>query len=301
MTALLVPQMTTQEARECVNRIQSHMNGARIELLRLYEAEGWRALGYDSWRACVVAEFEQSQRTLYYQLEAAQIERRVRTDLQILQTEPIPDSHLRALADLPEVDQAMAYRTAVQEAPEGRLTAAHVASVVEQIKQPERMAVHYSSASPEWYTPAHIIAAVEDFFDEIDLDPCAEATDPKTVPARVHFTTADDGLAREWFGRVYMNPPYGDAIPPWIAKLDAAYRSREIEAGIALVPARPDTAWFRILRDYPRCFINGRLKFGGHEDSAPFPSVLVYVGDEVQRFAQSVAHLGDVYIRVEAK
>ena len=31
------------------------------------------------------------------------------------------------------------------------------------------------------------------------------------MPAGKHFTAAEDGLSREWHGRVYMNPPYGAA------------------------------------------------------------------------------------------
>lgn len=166
---------------------------------------------------------------------------------------------------------------------------------------PGNLDVHFSSATPEHYTPEHIIATVVSFFDSIDLDPCAEEGDTKTVPARVHFTASDDGLSRPWFGRVYMNPPYGRAIGPWVEKLADAYESREIEAGIALVPARTDTAWFRRLRDFPRCEIRGRLTFVGNDESAPFPSVLVYLGDELDRFARAVADLGDVFVRYETE
>ena len=45
---------------------------------------------------------------------------------------------------------------------------------------------------------------------------------------------------------------------------------------VCLVPARTDTAWWH---DYAAKgavrFIRGRLKFGGHKNSAPFPSALV--------------------------
>lgn len=209
---------------------------------------------------------------------------------------PGNEAQVRPLVALDPEQQREAWSLAVETAPAGRVTAAHVAAVVEQIRQPDRMAVHYSSASPEWYTPAHIVAAVASFFDAIDLDPCAEDGDPKTVPAARHFTAADDGLAREWFGRVYMNPPYGDAIGAWVAKAVASYDSRAIEAAILLVPARVDTAWFRQLDRFALCFINGRLKFGGHEDSAPFPSALVYLGDEIDRYTAAVAHLGRVFL-----
>src|SRR5205823_5147590 len=51
------PPMSREEARRCVERITRHLDEARALLLELYERRGWRALGYDSWRAC---EFSQS-------------------------------------------------------------------------------------------------------------------------------------------------------------------------------------------------------------------------------------------------
>ena len=72
-----------------------------------------------------------------------------------------------------------------------------------------------------------------------------------------------------------MNPPYGRVIGKWTQK---AYESSLSGATVVcLIPARTDTKYFH---DY--CFpygevrfIKGRLKFGGCEDSAPFPSAVV--------------------------
>jgi phage N-6-adenine-methyltransferase len=164
----------------------------------------------------------------------------------------------------------------------------------------ERHAVHFSSASPEWYTPPEIIAAVLDFFDQIDLDPCSNSKDAPNVPAAHHLTTDDDGLHAAWWGRVYVNPPYGREIGPWVQRACNSYLIREIEAAILLVPARTDTEWFRHLRDFPRCFIGGRVRFispDGEVAGAPFPSALVYLGDEIDRFTRAVSHLGDVFTR----
>src|SRR5205807_1142448 len=61
--------MTRDEARQCVERINHHLDEARALLLDLYEREGWRALGYASWRECVAGEFPKwRQSYLYYQL-----------------------------------------------------------------------------------------------------------------------------------------------------------------------------------------------------------------------------------------
>lgn len=182
-------------------------------------------------------------------------------------------------------------------------------SVAPPAPAPPPMAVHFSSATPEWYTPAHIVERVEYLFGRIDLDPCSNAKgDAANVPARVHFTRDDNGLAQSWridphtddYGdeslavRVYMNPPYGDEIGAWVDRLVRAYESGEITEGVALLPARVDTAWWRKLRAYAVCFVAGRLKFSGAENSAPFPSAIVYLGSDVDGFNDAFSEIGEV-------
>lgn len=158
-----------------------------------------------------------------------------------------------------------------------------------------KMDVHYSSETPEWYTPPDIIDRVVDVLGAIDLDPCSNSHDTPNVPAAHHFTQADDGLAQWWQGRVYMNPPYGRALADWINKLHREYRTGHVTEAIALVPSRTDTQWFRQLRDYPRCFVWGRLRFSGMETGAPFPSMAVYLGTNRKRFVTIFGAIGDVY------
>ena len=167
------------------------------------------------------------------------------------------------------------------------------------------MAVHYSSESAEWYTPAAIVERVILALTGIDLDPCSNSQEAPNVPAAMHYTKADDGLAKDWAGKVYMNPPYGREIAQWVDKLVAEHKAGRVTQAIALLPARTDTAWFAALRDFPRCFLQGRLKFltpqGVETDPAPFPSMLVYLGSEIDRFAEVFADLGDVYVRYAPK
>lgn len=153
--------------------------------------------------------------------------------------------------------------------------------------------VHFSSDSPEWYTPPHVIQGVLQVLGEIDLDPCADAD--KSVPAKNHYTQQDDGLSWQWEGSVYMNPPYGKVIFDWVKKLKSEYEAGDVTAAIALVPARTDTEWFAALEDYPRCFIRGRLKFSGHENSAPFPSAVFYLGPDKASFFAAFADLGGIF------
>lgn len=158
--------------------------------------------------------------------------------------------------------------------------------------------IHFSSASPDWYTPPDIVERVNGVMGGIDLDPCADVG--RGIPAANHYTFEDDGLLREWRGRVYLNPPYGKEIGRWIRKLKEEYEGGDVEEAIALVPARTDTDWFGCLREYPRCFVKGRLKFSAHKNSAPFPSCLFYFGDNGQRFVEAFKDLGDIFERVDS-
>lgn len=153
-----------------------------------------------------------------------------------------------------------------------------------------------SSDTPEWYTPRHVVDAVARTLRTIDLDPCAEAE--RRVPAVRHLTEADDGLGREWAGRVYMNPPYGRSIGDWTTKLRTEFDSGRVSEAVALLPARTETDWWAALRAEFVCFIHGRLAFSDGAASAPFPSAALYLGSEGDRFTETFADLGPVYRRV---
>jgi len=153
----------------------------------------------------------------------------------------------------------------------------------------------FSSATAEWNTPASIIQPILHVLGSIDVDPCSNSKNNPNIPAKLHYTKEDNGLAQVWEGRVYMNPPYGRDIAPWVERLHNAYQTHSVTEAIALLPARTDTQWFRVLRQYPRCFVIGRLKFGDAENSAPFPSMLVYLGENKGAFVREFSILGDIY------
>lgn len=134
-------------------------------------------------------------------------------------------------------------------------------------------AIHFSSATPEWATP-------QDFFDkwnvryQFTLDVCADFTNAK---CKRFFSKEDDGLSKSWaYERVWMNPPYGRTIGHWMRK---AFEESKSSLVVCLVPARTDTNWWH---EYAMkgeiIFIRGRLKFGGHQNSAPFPNAVVILG-----------------------
>lgn len=81
--------------------------------------------------------------------------------------------------------------------------------------------------------PPELIKKLGDF----DLDPCSPINRPWDT-AKNHFTVIDDGLNKEWEGRVWCNPPYGRETGIWLDKL-AKHGN-----GIALIFARTETKMF---------------------------------------------------------
>src|SRR5262249_45210406 len=135
-----------------------------------------------------------------------------------------------------------------------------------------RRPVYFSSKSEEWATPPEVFRELDAEF-RFDLDPCAT---PETAKCARYFTRVEDGLAQEWTGRVFCNPPYGRAIAAWIRKAwEPAQATAELV--VCLVPVRTGTAWWHdyVSRAAEVRYLRGRLKFGGSKNSAPFDSALV--------------------------
>ena len=135
-----------------------------------------------------------------------------------------------------------------------------------------------SSDNHCWGTPQYIYDELNKEF-AFTLDACADSTNYKHPN---YFSEQDNALTKDWFGRVFMNPPYGRVIGEWIKK---AYLESQTNAEVVvcLIPARTDTAYWHdyVMKGEIR-FIRGRLKFedGNRKaaQSAPFPSAIVIFG-----------------------
>lgn len=134
------------------------------------------------------------------------------------------------------------------------------------------MSVHFSSATDEWSTPE----GFAERYGPFDLDPCAT---PDNAKAPAWFAKEDDGLSKDWYGSVWMNPPYGREIGKWVRKAFEEVEKGNAERAVCLVPSRTDTRWWHdwCVRGEVE-FVRGRLRFGGSRWNAPFPSAVVTFG-----------------------
>jgi hypothetical protein len=141
-------------------------------------------------------------------------------------------------------------------------------------------------------TPKWIIDRLGPF----DLDPCAATVRPWDCAA-VNYLLPMNGLAMDWRGLVFLNPPFDRRqVGLWIEKL-ANHGN-----GIALLHARTETEWFRPIwqRADLILFLDQRIKFcrpEGTEQPANSgaPPVLIGFGPvAVKRLRNS--GLGGAYV-----
>jgi len=162
--------------------------------------------------------------------------------------------------------------------------------------------LNQQSLSNEHYTPAKYIEAARTVLGGIDLDPasCEEAN--KTVKATEFFTKDDDGLTKEWGGRVWLNPPYGGDVGKFIDKLVSEMKAGNVDAAVILVNAHcTDTIWFQPLWEGCLCFTNHRINFTGDDErsGSTHGSVFIYFGPDESAFVKVFTQFGPVVARIE--
>ena len=117
----------------------------------------------------------------------------------------------------------------------------------------------FTSYRSDWRTPVYLLQTLkEEFGDLFDVSDRHDGT----------FDALSMGWPQPW----YCKPPYGREIGKWTSRMKGD--------GVALLPARTDTAWFLfdILPEATQIrFVKGRLHFDDR-GPAPFPSMIVVFG-----------------------
>lgn len=230
--AAVVRPLAAEHARAIVAAIKERVHEIRELVLELHEREGWRSLGYSSWRECVTGEFEGSKTHLYRQLQAALIEREIipfsendaDPEFSPMGEKPgaIPERQLRPLAELPEGHRKEAWEEARATAPDGKVTAKHVQATVDrrlgksvvngrEMPDPPDVAKKRAEGRIE---PDAVVEVVEP-----EAGPEPEATEPEP---------AEDDLDDDaWLDTLPLRPKLSGASLKWF-DLDALlYRTLE--------------------------------------------------------------------------
>lgn len=162
---------------------------------------------------------------------------------------------------------------------------------IEELKHPH---VLNNSTDNEWYTPSTYIESARAVMGSIDLDPASNDLANETVKAGTYFTEEDDGLSQEWFGNIWMNPPYSSSL---VGKFVNKLTCSTFNQAVVLVNNATETAWFKELVSHASAivFTTGRIKFLKKDGAKGTPlqgQAFIYFGDNAELFLDTFKQYG---------
>lgn len=167
------------------------------------------------------------------------------------------------------------------------------AQILSEIQQ-RKIPIQQNTGNNERYTPKEYIDAAREVLGTIDLDPASSELANETVKATKIYTAEDDGLAHDWFGNIWLNPPYAkDLLPKFAEK----FASSNFNQAIVLVHNATETRWFLnfISKASAVVFPTGRVdcKTPGENRNTPLQgSAIIYSGGNVERFLEVFSKFG---------
>lgn len=152
----------------------------------------------------------------------------------------------------------------------------------------------------EWYTPQEHVERARRVMGAFDVDPASNPIAQEKIGAGQFFTEETDGLAQEWRGRVWLNPPYAQPlIGDFMSKLREEYSAGRCTEAVALTHNYTDTRWFQETAKEATaiCFTRGRIKFYSPSGDIAAPTqgqAFFYFGPNADNFAAEFAEVGFV-------
>lgn len=164
------------------------------------------------------------------------------------------------------------------------------------------MIPQHLSTNVEHPTPKEIVEAARAVLGAIDLDPASSVFMNQGIRATRFIGLPDDGLAVDWNGRVFLNPPGGRAENKWARhyktpssagvwwrKLIEEFKEKRVDAAIFVgftleilrtTQCKKDDLehalrWPSAL-EFPLCVPRDRLCFSG--DDPTHANVIIYLG-----------------------
>ncbi len=169
--------------------------------------------------------------------------------------------------------------------------------------------VPFPTKSNEWYTPSRYIEAARAVMGSIDLDPASCELANRTVKATRYYTAQENGLAQEWSGNVWLNPPFN--MPgvkmsqfKWAEKLCQEYLTGHIKQAIMTMYSTGKNRWFHEVWEmldglmsipYRRPYF---LRPNGDRIELMYAVFFFYMGKNEQAFIDIFSEFGTVARRV---
>lgn len=213
-------------------------------------------------------------------------------------------SDWQAVAEMPDEDFEEHIATTKEI---GELTSAAVTKAARQIKAGQPMSVTvFSHESVEYYTPPVYVDAARALMGGIDLDPASCDIAQEWIQATTYYTIEDNGIAQDWLGRVWLNPPYSKSGGKsnqdiWSSHLALEYQSGNVTEAVLLVKSAMGYKWFENLwRDWPVCFVRERLSFvrsdGNDKGQSKLGTSILYFGQNIDGFIAKFGKFGRIIL-----
>lgn len=153
----------------------------------------------------------------------------------------------------------------------------------------------------DYYTPPEFIEPVRLALGGIDLDVASHPAANRYVKAARYFTKSMDGLAKPWAGRVWVSHQ-NEAGKAWAEKAIREIRSGRVTSMVCLVKSKAAASNYieplLALANDVCLIVGGGPVFGGKgaltQNNSQDRWTFIYYGQEEERFASAVKHLGTV-------
>lgn len=158
--------------------------------------------------------------------------------------------------------------------------------------------VAQKSGVQDYFTPPEIVNAAREAMGDIDLDAASHPLANRVHKINDYFHTGRSAFDNDWYGRVWLNPPYGNNAP-WFERIAHFVDTGELEQLCMLSPmwafqtriARPVME-----RSSGLILLSPTPKFWGNKDpdkvGANHPHGVIYVGPDAQRFHNAFDRFG---------
>ena len=187
----------------------------------------------------------------------------------------------------PIVEQYIKEREELKEAPT-------LSGALKEIKAATKPHVANNSGDNEWYTPAEYIEAAREVMGSIDLDPASNDFANQTVKAATYYTAETNGLNKEWYGNIWLNPPYSSTL---IKQFAEKLSKSNFKQAVILVNNATETGWFlqMIQKASAVVFPTGRIRFekADRVGNAPLQGqAFIYCGQNSKYFLEVFEQYG---------
>lgn len=150
----------------------------------------------------------------------------------------------------------------------------------------------------DYFTPPEIVDAAREAMGGIDLDAASHPLANRTHKIPDYFHTGRSAFHNDWYGRVWLNPPYGNNAP-WFERILHFVEAGTVEQLCMLSPmwafqtriARPvmeAASGLILFSPTPKFWGNKDPDKTGRND----PHGVIYIGSDGSRFHQAFARFG---------